>query len=306
MKIVVLGAGAMGQLFGAHLAAGGHDVVMIDVSVETCQSINENGIRVNMGAYEISGYPRAVLAHDIDDTVELVIVLTKGPHTHDALSSIQHLISEHTIGLSLQNGLGNEIPLIEFFGENNAVVGMTDFPADRHENGIVFSEPTGHVVVGEVSPGGKDIAHDIASVLDTAGLKASYTNQIRIPIWEKVIFNAVYNTVSGATGLKVGGVFGEPEAKVFADAILEESLRVARREQVAIDENRLRDNIMNAHRNHADHKTSMLVDLESGRSTEIETIGGGVEKAGQRNGTATPYLSVLCDIIRLRERSAAS
>jgi len=306
MKIVVLGAGAMGQLFGAHLVDGGHDVVMIDVSVETCKAINENGIRVDMGTHKVFGHPRAALAREIDRSVELVIVLTKGPHTYEALASIQHLISEHTIGLSLQNGLGNDIPLIQFFGEDYAVVGMTDFPADLHENGIIFSESTGHVVVGEVGSGGKDKAQEVARILDEAGLHASYTEEIQIPIWEKVIFNAVYNTVSGATGLKVGGVFGEPEARALANAVLEESLRVARREEVAIDEKRLRDNIMNAHKNHADHKTSMLVDLESGRRTEIETIGGGVEKAGKQNGTDTPYLSVLCDVIRLRERSATS
>src|SRR5699024_8719686 len=74
MKIVVLGAGAMGQLFGAHLVDGGHDVVMIDVSVETCKAINENGIRVDMGTHKVFGHPRAALAREIDRSVELVIV----------------------------------------------------------------------------------------------------------------------------------------------------------------------------------------------------------------------------------------
>lgn len=304
MKIAVLGAGAMGQLFGAHLVSSGHDVVMIDVSPETCQAINANGIHVDMGTYHVTGYPRAALARDISDIAELVIVLTKGPHTYDALSSVHHLISEHTIGLSLQNGLGNEIPLIQFFGEDCTVVGMTDFPADRHANGTISSESTGHIVVGEVSSGGKDKAQEVASLLNEAGLHSSYTEEIQIPIWEKVIFNAVYNTVSGATGLTVGGVFSEPEAQALANAILEESLRVALVEGVAINEQRLRKNILNAHKNHANHKTSMLVDLESERRTEIETIGGGIEKAGQQNGTDTPYLSILCDIIRLRERSS--
>lgn len=306
MKIAVLGAGAMGQLFGAHLVNSGHDVVMIDVSVETCQAINDNGIHVDMGTHQVVGHPRAATAQDINHGVQLLIVLTKGPHTHEALSSVQHLISKQTIGLSLQNGLGNEIPLIQFFGEDSTVVGMTDFPADRHDNGIISSEPTGHVFVGEVSSGGKENAQEVASILDEAGLNTSYTEEIQIPIWEKVIFNAVYNTVSGATGLKVGGVFSEPEATVLASTILDESIRVARSEGVAIDEKRLREKITNAHKNHAEHKTSMLVDLESGRQTEIETIGGGIQKSGQQNMVPTPHLSILCDVVRLRERSARS
>ena len=305
MKIVVLGAGAMGQLFGAHLVANGHNVIMIDVSAETCGFINQHGIQINMGTHEVYGAPRAALAHQVDHEPDLIMVMTKGPHTHEALASIPHLISEHTVGLSLQNGLGNETVLAEFFGQDNVVVGMTDFPSDRQENGEILSEPTGQVVVGEISPGGQRTARNVARVLDSAGLNSSYSDEIQVPIWEKVIFNAVYNTVSGATGLTVGGVFDEPEASLLAYAVLEESLDVARCEEVAIDESRLRANIMNAHANHADHKTSMLVDLEAGRETEIESIGGAIEKVGQQNDIATPYLSVLCDIIRLRERSTS-
>lgn len=305
MRIAVLGSGAMGQLFGAHLVVRGHEVVMIDVSSETCAYINSHGMRIDMGTYEIHADTHAAVAQEVDHEVDLLIVMTKGPHTRDALFSVQHLISKDTIGLSLQNGLDNETPLIDYVGEDHVVIGMTDFPADRHESGTICSEPTGHVVVGEISPGGQERAQKIAHILDAAGLNATYSTDVKIPIWEKVIFNTVYNTVSGATGMKVGGVFGEPEASDLANAVLDESLRVAQ-EVVDIDETRLRNNIMKAHENHADHKTSMLVDLEAGRPTEIETIGGAVEKTGQRNGTPTPVLSVLCNVIRLRERAAWS
>src|SRR5699024_6118983 len=111
---------------------------------------------------------------------------------------------------SLQNGLGNEIPLIQFFGEDSTVVGMTDFPADRHASGIISSEPTGHVVAGEVSSGGKENAQEVARILHEAGLTASYTEEIQIPQWEKVIYNVVYNTVSSATGLNDRGALMEP------------------------------------------------------------------------------------------------
>lgn len=306
MQIVVLGAGAMGQLFGAHLIDDVHDVLMIDVSVETCRSINEQGIRVSMGTHEVYGEPRAVLAHQIDGPMDLILVMTKSFHTRDALLSVQHLISEHTIGMSVQNGLGNEVPLIEFFGPENTVIGMTDYPANRQTDGMVASERNGQVVVGEVHSAGREKAQHIAGVIESSGLNASHCSDIKTPIWEKVIFNTVFNSISAATGLRTGEVFAEPEARVLAEGVLEEALRVARREGIAIDENRLRNSIINAHTHHAAHKPSMLVDLEAGRQTEIESIGGAVEKAGQQQGISTPYLSVLCNVIRLRERSKES
>lgn len=306
MKVAVLGAGAMGQLFGAHLKSADHEVLLIDVFAETCKAINERGIRVSMGSHEVYAEPRAALAHEIDGPVELILVMTKGPQTREALASVQHLIGQHTQGLSLQNGLGNEEPLTEFFGAENTVIGMTDYPANRQRDGIVASDHTGHVVVGEVHPRGQEKAQNIARLLHNAGLNASYCADIKIPIWEKVIFNSVFNTVSAATGLRTGEVFAEREAQVLAEGVLKEALHIAQREGITIDEKRLRNSIRNAHTNHAAHKPSMLVDIEAGRQTEIESIGGAVEKAGRQQGIATPYLSVLCNVIRLRERSRRS
>lgn len=304
MKIAVLGAGAMGQLFGAHLAVAGHDVVMIDVSEDTCEQINRCGINVDMDTHQVHAVTNAALAPHLTEEVNLLFVMTKGPHTRAALSSVRHLIADDTIGLTLQNGLGNEEPLLEYFGEDQVVIGMTDYPADRHQDGTISSEPSGHIIVGEISPTGRVIAQQVAKILAETGLTTTHSVNVKIPIWEKVIFNTVYNTISAATGLKVGGVFGEPEASILAYAVLDESLRVAKRENIDINEARLRKNIKSAHENHSEHKTSMLADLDSGRPTEIEAIGGAVEKIGHKHNLAVPYLSILCDIIRLRERAA--
>lgn len=304
MKIAILGAGAMGQLFGAHLSAAGHEVVMVDVSQETCDHINAHGLHIEMGTHQVHAVARAALAHQLDEVVDLVFVMTKGPHTRAALNSVRHLMNKNTVGMTLQNGLGTEVPLLEYFDADRAIIGMTDFPADRQADGTVISEATGHITIGEISPGGAETAQRIARVFDDAAVATVYATDVKIPIWEKVIFNTMYNTVTAATGLTVGGVFDEPEAKVLANAVLDEALTVAKQEAIAIDEVRLHQSIDNAHKNHSAHKTSMLTDLEAGRPTELETIGGAVEKLGEKHHLRTPYLSVLCDVIRLRERAA--
>lgn len=304
MKIAVLGAGAMGQLFGAHLSLAGHDVVMVDVSEQTCDHINEHGLHVDMGTHEVRVAARAALAYQLDYRIDLLFIMTKGPHTHAALNSVRHLMDKDTIGLTLQNGLGTEDALLEYFDEDHVVIGMTDFPADRQVDGTIISESTGHITIGGIGTDGSGTAQRVVNVLNDAHLETVYSTDVKIPIWEKVIFNTMYNTVSAATGLTVGGVFDEPEAETLANAVLNEALNVAKHEAIAIDKVRLRKSIENAHKNHSEHKTSMLTDLESGRPTELENIGGAVEKLGEKHNLRMPYLSVLSDVIRLRERAA--
>src|SRR5699024_10973696 len=291
MKIAIVGAGAMGQLFGAHLIAAGHTVTMIDSSEMICDGINLDGIKVRIGGQEFHVSAKAATAQASEDVVDVIMIFTKGPHTRSAVASVRHLITDETVGVSLQNGLGNEEPLVEVFGVDRTIIGMTDFPSDRAEDSVIYSEPTGHVVLGGLREGTHDKAQLIAHILDESGMNASFDPNVIIPIWEKVIFNAVYNMVSGATGLTVGGICDVPEARNLATEILNESLKVVWDEGIAIDEERIRENIMHAHQNHADHKTSMLVDIESGRPTEIETIGGAIERTGKRTGTPTPTLS---------------
>ncbi|HEY4536685.1 MAG TPA: 2-dehydropantoate 2-reductase [Enteractinococcus sp.] len=304
MKIGIVGAGAMGRLFGAHLIAAGRDVTMIDASGAVLDDIRQHGINVDMGTYQFHVRAAASKAADVLEHLDIVMVFTKGFHTEAALQSVRHVLTPDSIGISLQNGIGNDEPLIRIFGYERTVLGMTDFPSDLKANGTVVSEATGRVVLGALHEGGQDSAHLMRRILNESKMHTTYAPDIMIPIWEKVIFNTVYNTVSAATGLTVGEVFDRPEAAEIATLVLSESLEVVRNAGVEIDEDRLQSNIENAHKHHSQHKTSMLIDLEAGRKTEIETIGGAVERVGKTKGVATPTLSVLCNMVRLRERTA--
>lgn len=308
MRIAIVGAGAMGQLFGAHLAAAEEDVVMIDAMDETIRGINDHGMTVVMGERTVRAAAPAARAADVGDPVDLIIIFTKTMHTEAAFDSVRHLASEQTLGLSVQNGLGNERALVDLLGAERTLIGMTDFPADRRADGVIHSDATGHVLIGGVRGGATEsdsaAARQVASVLDQAGLNAEAHPEVLVPIWEKVIFNAAMNTISAATGLTVGGMGREPAAQRLVESVLSEAFSVAHAQGVAVDEERLRATLDVVYVEHAEHKTSMLADIEAGRPTEIDAIGGAVSDLGQREAVPTPVLSALCDVVRLR--SAAS
>ena len=302
MRTGIIGAGAMGQLFGARLKAAGNDVVFIDVSQDTIEALNSKGITVRTANAEIHVPAFASLATDVQGLIDLAVVFTKGFHTDSAVASVKHLFHDQTIGLTLQNGLGNEQILVAELGPERVLSGMTDFPADRLENSIISSADSGHVVIGDVVPG-KQIsptALAVAAILDSAGFNAVTHPDVRIPVWEKLIFNAVMNTVGGATGITVGETGQVEKARNLAEQVFTEALAVATACEIGVSEENIRVSLHNSFEKHADHKTSMTVDVENGSHTEIETIGGAVEAAGKEQGVETPVLSVLCDVVRLR------
>ncbi|MBO0594961.1 2-dehydropantoate 2-reductase [Nesterenkonia sp. E16_7] len=301
MRIAIVGAGAMGQLFGAKLTACDNDVVLIDTSEPTISALNQSGVTVQTPVSCIQTSVDAALAMDVKEPVELLMIFTKGCHTRAAVSSVRHLIRDYTIGLTLQNGLGNEEALLKLLGPGRTLVGVTDFPANRLGETLIGSAD-GHVTLGDTLPGQgiSPAAETVATALSDAGLNASAHIEVRVPIWEKLIFNAVANTIGGATGLTVGATGTREPSRRLVDSVFEEAVSVARASGIAVNSDKVWSSLERAFVRHAAHKTSMTTDVEEGRRTEVDTIGGAIVAAGHQIGLATPVLSALCDVVRSR------
>lgn len=304
MRIAVVGAGTMGQLFGILLIDAGHDVVMIDASPQRLHAIRRDGMTLCVGETVTHVDSRAEHAADVHDPVELVLLFTKTMHSEAALASVTHLVGEQTVGLSVQNGLGNERPLLAYFGPDRTVIGVTDYPADRGADGVITSADAGSVILGGLTPASAGRAERLAGVLSAAGFTAESAADIMVPIWEKVIFNAVMNTVSATTGLTVGAMGAEAPAQVLGEGVLSECFAVAEAHRVRFHEGRVQHKLAVAFREHGEHKTSMLQDVEAGRATEIEGIGGAIVRAGAERGIPTPVLTTLSNVVRLRTVAA--
>lgn len=296
VKIAVVGAGAMGQLFGARLLLAGNDVVFVDANQQAIDALNASGIRLQTESSDEHVDARAAWAAELNEPFDLFIVFTKGFHTQAAVDSIAHLVGPESYGLTLQNGLGNPEILATVFGTECTLYGMTDFPADLHAPGHVLSSSHGKVRFGSLAASPRLQA--IAAVLDAAGLHAEADLNVDIPIWEKVTFNTVLNTLSAVTGLTVGGIGADPHTRGLADRVLAETLAVAASMHIAVSEERIRASLENAFTHHTHHKTSMLMDREAGRRTEIDTIGGAVARLGAEHGAPTPVLDTLCELVR--------
>ena len=297
MRIAIVGSGAMGQLFGARLQLAGNDVVFFDTQQHTLDTLNDVGITLDAGSGPEHVQTRAKRAEDENDPFELIVIFTKGFHTRAAVESVRHLIGPGSLGLSLQNGLGHAEIISEAFGPGRTVVGVTDFPADPCAHGHIRTTSYGSVRLGALTARGNH-ASEIAQVLTKAKLNAQVEEDVRVPIWEKVAFNSALNTLSAVTGRTVGDLGKSPQAREIAATVLQETQRVATSQAVELSLDRVNAALDNAYIHHGSHKTSMLLDREAGRPTEVDYIGGAVVEIGMRAGVPTPVLKTLCDLVR--------
>lgn len=155
MKITVVGAGAMGSLFGGLLAEQGHDVTLVDVSTAHLQAIQSQGLRLHndRGERNIRAL-RACRPEQAEGQPDLVLVFTKTLHTASALAGVARLIGPQTYVLSLQNGLGNVEVIGQHVSAERILIGVTTWPADLVGPGHVHSHGQG--VVRLMSADGQD------------------------------------------------------------------------------------------------------------------------------------------------------
>lgn len=307
MRIAVVGAGAMGRLFGGRLAEAGHDVVFIDADRRAVEQLEEGGVVITTESGSRHVPASASLAADLQGEVDLVVLFTKSFHAEAAIGSVRHVVGRQTFGLSLQNGLGSAEALRSVFGENRVLVGTTDYPADLERPITVHSSDWGHVRLGALSGAGpaQRKAAEVAGALEAAGLRAVAETDIQVPIWEKVAFNAALNTLSAVTGFTVGRIGADPHARSLVDQVAAETIEVARSAGVPVSEERIRAALDGAYARNAEHKTSMLTDVEAGRRTEVDSIGGAVVRVGGSHGVESPVLETLCTLVRAAESDPA-
>ncbi|KUZ32491.1 ketopantoate reductase family protein [Burkholderia territorii] len=308
MKIAILGAGAMGSLFGARLAEHGEAVTLIDVNDAHLDAIRRDGLRVDddRGERRVHALQavrpetaNAQASASPDMPFDLLIVFTKSLHTRAALAGVRALLTSRTCVLTLQNGLGNVETLNAFVPLERILVGVTTWPADFAGAAHVRSHGAGTIRMMTADGAARPFAAAVADTFSRAGLACSLDADVWAAIWEKVAFNAALNTLCAATGCTVDQLGRVPDGPRLALAIAAETAAVAHAKGIAVDGERIARNVEHAIHAHRGHRPSMLQDVLAGRRTEIDAISGSVVAAARETGIAVPHTDTLLALVRL-------
>lgn len=307
MKIAIVGAGAMGSLFGGLLAERGHSVTLIDVNVAHLEAIRANGLRLHTDDGDRHIYAlQACQPSQAEGSPDLMLVFTKTLHTASALAGVAHMIGADTHVLSLQNGLGNVEVIQRHVAPSRILIGVTTWPADLVGPGHVHSHGQGVVRLMSADGSEHPMLAKVAGALADAGLACTADPAVWTAIWEKVAFNAALNSICAVSHCTVDQLGLIDDGQDLAYSVVEEVLAVAQAQGIAVDQDACAARVADAISRHVGHKPSMLQDVLAGRKTEVEAINGAVVAAAVRSGIPVPCTRTLLRLVRLGEARIAS
>lgn len=303
MDFVILGAGAMGCLYGAKLKKAGQNVTLIGFGRANLDAINQNGLRICWEDGEEKLFLPALTAKEYKGIADVILLFTKSADLETALESFAGAIGPDTLLISLQNGLGHERIMGKYADKDHMVIGTTNFPSDRIGNGRI--KVTGGGVTRMMTVSGKRTSslEKLEGIFQTAGLNPELVPDIFCAIWEKAAFNAALNSLTSATLLPQGYLGETKEGYALAHDIVSEVCMVARKKGIAVREKQVHDIVDTLFTEHFEHCPSMLQDVQKGKKTEIEFINGAVVREAEKLGLAVPVTKVLYYLISIYEQT---
>ena len=303
MKFVVLGAGAMGCLYGAKLRKAGQEVTFIDVNVPHMDAINRDGLLVKWKDGEEYIRIPAMPAQEYEGVADALIVFTKSVFSASALASISGAIGPDTQLISFQNGLGHERVMGKYADEDHIIIGTTNFPSDLLGNGIIATGGEGVTRMMTVSGKLTPAAQERNAIFEKAGLHPELTKDVFCAIWEKVAFNAALNSLTSATLLPQGYLGQTKEGKELAHTIVTEVCSVAQRKGIPANTEHVLQTVDKLFAEHFDHCPSMFQDVLKGRTTEVEFINGAVVHEAEALGMQVPVTKVLYQLVSIYQQT---
>lgn len=298
MKIVIVGAGAMGSVFGACLAESGCETVLLDVRADVVQAIEASGITVRRDGSERRVPVRATADVASVGRVDAAIILVKSFHTRAAAESIRPIVDFSTIVATLQNGIGNAQILAEIYDPRQIVQGVTAESGTSLGPGVVDHPGNAATYLGPVAGDSLAASERLAQVLRAAGFDAQATPAIETEIWKKLIVGASTLPAPALLGMACGPLMRQPHMHQLVNETAREVVAVAQALGHAIDAEERIAYIHELLMAVEDAKGSMVQDIAAGRRTEIDMINGGIVSAAEAYGVPVPINRTLVALVK--------
>jgi 2-dehydropantoate 2-reductase len=317
MKVLFVGAGAIGSLVGAYMGRGGVDVTLLDIG-NHIHIIEKEGLKIRtIGGDLFKVKVRASSDAKAIEDVDLLILSVKTFHTETALASVAHLKEKIEVALSIQNGVEKEDHLIRFFGKEKVVGAMCLEGAKRLGPAEIQHTMTGITYVGELDGRETDRVKEVCKLFTKAGLKAEVTQNILSADWAKWINFAATGVICSLSRLEYYKILKSKELAFLVAQLYREyaQLAIAKGVEVrdypgfevktisevdpsrAIEILRVRGEGLEA-RGMTKVKPSLCQDVENGRRTEYEAIFGYAVRESERMGVEMPLTRYIYQFLK--------
>ena len=283
-SILIVGTGALGNLFAARLARAGYDITMLGTWRQGLDAIRVNGVRI----INSHGKEHQFTVHATDDprdcpSARYALVLVKAWQTERAAYQLANCLAEDGLAVTLQNGLGNRETLIQSLGTGRVALGVTTTGATLLGAGLVKAGGEGPISI-ERNPS----LGPLEEALRAAGFNVQIVEDAQSLIWGKLVINSAINPLTALLGVPNGELLERPSAREMMRTLAHETAEVAEAENIDLPFADPAAAAEDVARKTASNRSSMLQDVLRGAPTEIDAICGAVVKTAQKHSISVP------------------
>lgn len=301
MQVVIVGAGAMGCLFGFFLHKAGKKVWLLEKYPELVQHIKKHGLRVEgiSGEHHVS----IPITTEVKERkqADLIIIFVKAFDTYQAILNAKPLIGLESVVLTLQNGIGNVEEIVKVAGEKQTIAGTTAHGATLLGPGHIRHAGIGETIIGELDGQITERLEKIKNFFKSAGITTQMTQDLTSLLWSKLLINAGINPLTGITGLRNGALLNYEETRAIMQRVLEEAKAVVSRKGIRLMYEDPIQKVESVCQATSGNISSMLQDIRNKKKTEIDFINGAISQEGRKLGIDTPINQTLTHLIHLFE-----
>lgn len=287
-KILIFGAGAVGSYYGGMLVRAGHDVTFI-ARGENYKALKEKGLTL-IRDKEQEIFPVNVFENAKGLGVfDYILICTKSLHTKESCESVKENVGENTTVASFQNGVENEDIIIDCFGKKRTIGALVFVASKLKEPGVVYQFGYNGGFVGEFDKEKTERVKYLSDVFQEAGVDIKVSDDILADLWNKLVWNTSFNSISVISGKTVDEILKCEETHALLKNIMNEVKDVAISLGISIRPDTVQYNIDRSYY-YVGFKTSMLQDFEKGNPIELEGLVGVVLKKAKEKNIAVPNI----------------
>jgi 2-dehydropantoate 2-reductase len=306
LRVGIIGAGPVGLTLSAHLIESGAFVVLCDIDEQKIDEIKKAGIILSHTIQkEINVDQFCYSINELEDYhLDLVIISIKTTALQIVVNQLSTIDDGKMFVMCAQNGIDNELIAAKAFGKERTLRMVINY-AGGMENlntvNVTFFNPPNYVA--PLAKSGESVAKSTADLLNHVNLKTDICNaaEIQNHVWEKAILNAALSGLCAISHRTMKEVMSFPETVDMVTGIIDESIQVAKKENIEIKDG-FRQASIDYLTKAGDHKPSMLIDIENGVKTEIDQLNGKIVEYGKKYGIDTPLNQGVTALIHLHEK----
>ncbi|TDL31476.1 ketopantoate reductase family protein [Jeotgalibacillus sp. S-D1] len=302
MKILVVGAGAIGGYFGGRLAEKGEDVTFL-VRENRKNQLLKTGLQIKSIHGDFSVTPKLMTSEETGELFDVVLLTTKSYQLNGAINDIKPFVGEHTMILPLLNGIAHVDELIQAFGDEAVLGGLCFIETTLDSEGtIVQSSPIHDLLFGERSGNKSERILKLQAAFSDTRASFRLSENINQDMWHKYSFISALSGVTTLMRAPIGPIREQEAGYRTIDTLLKEISMVMKKMEAPIKDNLPQIQLEKMMEMGHSMKSSMQRDMEKSCSTEVDHLQGYLLEKAKQYQLNVPVLDAVYTNVKVYEK----